>query len=150
MGNFHLFILKPIDFKTQIQSGNILKNKKTTPIYTWEWSFLVPIPHLNKAKHLNQKGVTDRSSSNNCHFITLVFPFKCSKGVSYLTTAQPYGLFWPSADLLEFGASFYFLRYLVYHRHSTVYLLNPDSRFIGGPRKRSLLGCIHEPHLLSK
>ena len=35
-----------IGLRREIQSGNLLKNTKTTPLYTWGWFRFSPIPYL--------------------------------------------------------------------------------------------------------
>jgi len=35
-----------IDLQKYFQSGTLLKNNKTTPIYAWVWFYFVRIPYL--------------------------------------------------------------------------------------------------------
>jgi len=34
-----------IDLPSEVQSGTLLKNNTTTPIYLWKWYDLMPIPY---------------------------------------------------------------------------------------------------------
>jgi len=46
------FPLEFSDLESQVQSGTLLKNKKTTPIFEWVWLYFVPIPYRLREKYL--------------------------------------------------------------------------------------------------